>query len=343
MIRLLLVEDSLTIRDFLIEMLTQDGEIEIVACAKNGFESLALLEKCMPDVVLMDINMPIMDGLEATSKIMQTNPVPVVIMSATEDVKEVGLAMEAVKSGALALLEKPLSFTGRSEEISEFLNTIKAMSSVKVVKHRQLGFSKSREDVKTFVVPGIEVIGIATSTGGPAALQTLLSILPGDYPIPILVVQHIVKGFTAGMVNWLDGISRLRVRVAQQGEHIAPGNVYIANEGFHLGIDGQKRLLLIDAPPFGGFKPSANVLFESLAEVYGDSVLALILTGMGRDGVEGLTKVHNRRGTIIAQNEETCAVFGMPLAAVEAGLTDRIMSLQEIGSHLMGYYRSAST
>ena len=341
MIRLMLVEDSLTIREFLTAIVGQDPEIEIVAFAKNGLESLKLLEKHRPDVVLMDINMPVMDGLEATRRIMESIPTPVVIMSATCDVKEVELAMDAVSAGALALLEKPLSFEGASQQINEFIATVKAMSAVKVVKRRHCAPNETEAQFGEAPDRCFEVIGIATSTGGPPALAKILSSLPADFPFPILVVQHIVKGFMPGMVAWLDGLSRLRVTMARHGETINTGCVYLADDGFHLGIDGQKRLLLIDAPPVGGFRPSANILFESLADTYGERALAIILTGMGRDGVAGLQRLRNRRGTIIAQDETSCAVFGMPQAAIEAGLADSVLSLSGIGEYLMNQGRSS--
>jgi two-component system chemotaxis response regulator CheB len=349
MIRVLVTDDSPTAREFLVQILGSDPEIRVIGEASDGAEAVAATQRLRPDLVTMDIHMPRLDGMEATREIMITTPTPIVIVTGSHRACDVGASLEILRCGALDVLFKPPD--PRSADFPtaarRLIATVKAMAGVKVVRHwrpgRAAGGAASPATVT--VTPGearARIVAIAASTGGPAALQRLLSDLPATYPLPILVVQHITPGFTAGLAGWLAGTSRQRVKLAQQGEPLAPGTVYLAPDDLHLGTasrGGTSFVGLTPAPPIGGFRPSANHLFESVARDYGPAALALILTGMGDDGVTGLRAVRKAEGQVIAQDEKTSIVFGMPGAAVAAGLASTVLPLDLIAPRLMALAR----
>ena len=339
MIRTLVAEDSTTCRQVLVEILRSDPEIAVAGEAADGVEAVEMTKRLRPDVVTMDIRMPRLDGFEATKQIMIEVPTPIVIVSGSFDLHDVEVSMRTLRAGALAVAPKPLGL-GASDfekESRQFLATVKAMSQVKVVRHWR------ERPVSRPVAPAqprrggvrAEIVCVAASTGGPAALQKVLSELPGDFAAPLLVVQHIARGFVAGLAAWLNGECSLKVKVAEHGEALAPRTVYLAPDDCHLGVLGRDRALLSSAAPVGGFRPSASFLFESAARAFGASVAAVFLTGMGQDGVEGARAVREAGGRIVAQDEATSVVFGMPRAAIEAGLADLVLPLPAIASHLL--------
>lgn len=339
MIRVLIAEDSVTVRDLLENILGADPEIIVAGVARDGLEAVEMTRRLRPDVITMDINMPAMSGLEATKRIMNECPTPIVIISGSIDVREVGVSMAALQAGALALLEKPPAVgTAQFEEATHHLvSTVKAMADVKVVRHRQ-----HRQEPPTSAFRGepaprarTRIVALAASTGGPAALGRVLSDLPGDFPVPIVVVQHMARGFLGGFAAWLSGICALKVKLAAPGEPLMPSTVYIAGDDRHLGVTPDFRVRLDEGGPIGGFRPSANYLFASVAAVYGASSVAVILTGMGQDGLDGLSQLRAAGGRIIAQDEASCVVFGMPRAVIEAGLADAVLPLSLIGPHLV--------
>jgi two-component system chemotaxis response regulator CheB len=300
----------------------------------------------------MDLHMPRLDGLEATREIMIATPTPIVIVTGSLRARDVEASMEILKCGALDVLLKPPN-PGSAEfpaAARRLIAAVKAMASVKVVRHwRPSPRAGAASPAVAAVAPGearARVVAIATSTGGPAALQRLLSDLPDAYPLPILVVQHITPGFTAGLAAWLGGACRMRVKVAQQGEPLVPHTVYLAPDDVHLGTtykSGKGFAALNPALPIGGFRPSGNHLFESVARDYGSAALALILTGMGDDGVTGLRAIRSAGGQVIAQDEKTSIVFGMPGAAVAAGLAPIVLPLELIASRLVALASSSSS
>jgi two-component system chemotaxis response regulator CheB len=334
MIRVLIAEDSLTTRLLLAEILTSDPEIEVVGQAKDGVEAVALTRSLRPDLVTMDIHMPRMDGLQATKEIMITSPTPIVIITGSSMVGEVEGCMSALRAGALDVVSKPPDPTAPSfDEVSRRLvATIKALAGVKVVRHWRPAARAAPIEAVRRRGP---LVAIATSTGGPAALEQLFRGLAGNFPAPILVVQHIAPGFTAGLASWLNSVSDLRVKVAEQGEVLRPGTVYLAPDGQHLGVHEPSRISLSDAPPVGGFRPSGTFLFESVAAMAGCGAVAVILTGMGEDGVAGLRAIRAAGGQVIAQDEKSSVVFGMPGAAVAAGLVDQVLPLAAIAGRLV--------
>jgi two-component system chemotaxis response regulator CheB len=339
MIRVLIAEDSATVRELLGQILGSDPEIQVVGEAKNGEEAVALTKRLRPDLVTMDIRMPLMDGFEATKLIMVEAPTPIVIVSASVDGREVQVSMQALRVGALTIIAKPVgpSSPDFADESRRFVSTVKALSQVKVVRHwpdRQIqrpGPSPRTEEPR----PRAHIVAMAASTGGPAALCQVLSELPATLPVPVLVVQHIANGFLSGFASWLNASLSLKVRVAEPGEPPLPRTIYVPPDDRHLGVDGAGKLVVSNAALVGGFRPSASFLFESVGRTFGASALAVVLTGMGQDGVEGLRVIHRAGGQILAQDEESSVVFGMPGAVVQAGLASAVVPLKEMAGRVL--------
>ncbi len=346
MIRALIAEDSQTTRELLVAILGADPELQVVGEAKDGIEAVEMTRRLRPDVVTMDIRMPRMDGFEATRQIMAQIPTPIVVVSASVDAREVQVSMDALRLGALTVLAKPPGPESPrfDEHARRFADTIKAMSQVKVVRRWAHTEPPAPARPQALRQGGrVQVVAIGASTGGPAALARILSDIPGDLAVPVLVVQHIARGFTQGLASWLNASSALRVKVGEQGEALAPRTVYLAPDGRHMGVSADRALIRItDAAPVGGFRPSATLLFQSVAQAFGASTLALILTGMGEDGVAGLTSVRQAGGKIVAQDEASSVVFGMPGAAVAAGLADLTLPLQVIAERLPSWINKGS-
>jgi two-component system chemotaxis response regulator CheB len=322
----------------LVALLSGDPEIEIAGVAKDGREAVELAKSLRPDVITMDILMPHLDGFEATKRIMVEAPTPIVIISAVVDSDAVEISMRALGLGALAVIGKPV--TTRSpvfEQVCRHLvATVKAMAKVRVVRQWPDRSSVVRDTAADRRLPRrrYKMIAIAASTGGPAALHRLFGDLPANLRLPILVVQHIADGFVGGFAEWLNAASGLRIKVAQDGEPLQPNCVYVAPDDRHLGVSRRSAILLSSADAIDGFRPSGSFLFESVANAYGPSALSVILTGMGRDGVEGLKAVRAVGGTILAQDEASSTVFGMPGAAIAAGVADAVLPLGAIAPHI---------
>jgi two-component system, chemotaxis family, protein-glutamate methylesterase/glutaminase len=336
MIKVLVVDDSDTARALLAAVLRADPGVEVVGEARDGAEAVALTQRLRPDVVTMDLHMPRLDGFAATKEIMITAPTPIVIVTSSTKASEAEGAVHALRVGAMAVLQKPPgpNAPGFAEAARQLVDTVKAMSQVKVVRHWRPAPAPHRPRKLTPGGPRAAAVAVATSTGGPAALQRLLGALPADFPAPLLVVQHITPGFTPGLVSWLNTVCDLRVKLAEHGEPLAAATVYLAPDHRHLGVTGRTAVAVSDAPPVGGFRPSGTFLFESVARAFGPAALAVILTGMGDDGVAGLRAVRQAGGRVLAQDEETSVVFGMPGAAVAANLADAVLPLDHIAPRL---------
>lgn len=326
--------------ELLASMLESDDDIEVVGRAKNGQEAVAMTKSLQPDVVVMDIHMPVLDGFRATRQIMIEMPTPIVIVSATLDVRAVDVSLHALRLGALSVLEKPLGpgAADFSDTCRRFVATVRAMSAVKVVRHWPSSSSiPPPEAAQTESRSQIQLIAIAASTGGPTALLRLLSDLPASLAVPVLVVQHMAPGFIGGLASWLGDGCGLKVKVAEQEERMVGGTVYLAPDDRHLGVTDRRSLHISNTPAIGGFRPSGNFLFESVARVYGSAAAGVILTGMGDDGCSGLVALRRAGGRIIAQDEATSVVFGMPAAAIAAGLPHITLPLELIGSRLQAW------
>jgi two-component system chemotaxis response regulator CheB len=338
MIRVLVVDDSPTARALLKDILSGDPEVEVAGEARDGAEAVERTQRLRPDVVTMDLHMPRLDGLEATREIMITAPTPIVLVTASTRADDAGLAMEALRAGAVAVLLKPAGPGPRHDAAArELLDTVKAMAAVKVVRHWRPSAARAAPAPPTAPAgdgPRARLVAIATSTGGPVALQRALAGLPVGFAAPLLVVQHITPGFTAGLADWLASSCGLPVKIAAHGEALAARAVYLAPDGRHLGVTRQGRVALADTPPVGGFRPSATHLFESAAHAYGAAAVGVILTGMGEDGVAGLRELRRVGGRVLAQDEASSVVYGMPGAAVAAGLADQVLPLDLIAGRL---------
>lgn len=336
-VRVVVAEDSITARHLLVTVLRDDPAIEVVGEAANGVEAIELIRRLRPSVVVMDIRMPVMDGFEATKRIMIESPTPVVIVTAAAD-PDVELSLRAVQVGALALLAKPAAPSAPEFPVqaARLVSLVKAFADVKVVRRRRAFDHDAAPagDAAAPVAATVEIVAIAASTGGPAALYRLLERLPRTSGAPFLVVQHISEGFTAGLVSWLSSGTPLPVKTAEHGERLAPGTIYVAPEHRHLEVTRRRTVALLDQPPVGGFRPSATVLFRSVAAVYGPAATAVVLTGMGRDGFDGVVAVKKAGGRVLAQDEATSVVFGMPGAIVAQGLADLVGPVEVLAERL---------
>jgi len=336
-IQVLVTDDSALFRNAFVAFLETDPELHVVATAKNGHEAVELVQRHRPDVVTMDVNMPVMNGYEAVEQIMARCPTPVVMVTGSPSKQEKQSVIKALALGAVEVEAKPdLTQPGDAEPLRNLIERIKRCSTAHVVRH--IGGLRKRAQYPAAPVEtrqSAAVVAIACSTGGPAALAEILPALPSDLGAAVLVVQHITEGFTRTLVEWLQSLTPLHVREGERGMPLAPGTVIIAPPGRHMRVDSSGKLHLLDLPPIHGCKPSGDVLLTSVAETFGDRAVGVILTGMGSDGTDGLLSIRNRGGVTIAQDEASCAIFGMPKSAIEAGAVDRIVPLAEIPAEIV--------
>lgn len=348
-IRVLVVEDSLTVRQLLVEILNSAPGFIVVGQAGNGAEAVEAARRLTPDLITMDVHMPVMDGLDATRQIMLEQPTPIVIVSNTISRTDVDAALNATRAGALMVLPKPGNPEAPEFEASqqEFIAMARAMANVRVVRRWGGGAAAPRPFRSNAAsvmgeAPGQKLIAIGTSTGGPAALHRIIGDLPDGFPVPVVVVQHMAHGFIHGLADWLKDSTRKSVVVAEAGVSVVPGVIYIAADDRHFGVTSSGRIQLSDAEPTNGFRPSVDHLFHSCAAAYGPGLTAVILTGMGQDGVAGLRAAYAAGARVIAQDEESSIVFGMAQAAIQAGVVDEVLPLDQIAPRLATMFRSAA-
>lgn len=335
-IKVLVVDDSAFMRQLLSMMLESDPQIKVVATARDGAEGIEKIKTLKPDLVTLDVEMPRMDGLSALKIIMRECPVPVLIVhSLTTEGAEITL--EALKLGAIDFIPKQLSYV--SSDIarikSELIQKVKSIVKSKYIRRKIYGFKVEQQKELVFksVKRNFEVVAIGVSTGGPIALQEVLSKIPENFPVGIVIAQHMPPNFTKLLAERLNSISKIEVKEAQTGDVVQPKLALIAQGGKNLIFEKSSygKIVKITDKPDTLYKPSVDVMMESASEVFGDKVLGVIMTGMGKDGVEGLKKVKQKGGYIIAQNEDTCVVYGMPRAVVDAGIADSVLPLDKIG------------
>lgn len=336
-INVMVVEDSIVARQLLVHILTSDPAIRVVGCATSGEEAIAMLAEAKPDVVTMDIVMPKMDGFETTRLLMETQPLPIVIVSSNYDPNNIAQTFRALEAGAVAAVEKPPGLQDPTHAVraKKLIDTVKAMSEVRVVRR----WPKTRAPVEAPppVVKSsgeIRLIAIGASTGGPVVLQTILTRVAKPLPVPVVVVQHISSGFIQGLADWLNVVTGLQVKVAGDGERLLPGTVYLAPDDCQMKVQAGGRLACVQAGAENGLRPSVSYLFRSVAATYRDSAVGILLTGMGRDGAAELKLMRDSGAITIAQDKESSVVFGMPGEAVKCGAAVHVLPPESIGDAL---------
>ncbi|HEY1597331.1 MAG TPA: chemotaxis-specific protein-glutamate methyltransferase CheB [Thermoleophilaceae bacterium] len=340
-LRVLVTEDSVVARALLVSIINRDPGLEVVGEARDGEQAVKLAAELRPNVITMDVHMPKLDGLEATRRIMGETPTPIIVISAI-DPKDVKVSFEAMGSGALAVLAKPTGPTAPDfdERASEIVNTLKTMAGVRVVTRRPRLAPSPTADPRpptpaTTTRRRADIVAIGSSTGGPDALGKIIGALPAAAPVPILIVQHITVGFHQGLVDWLDNVTPLSVKLGEQGHRPVAGEVILAPGEHHMAIDASKRITLTEESPVRGHRPSATHLFHSITKVYGPNALGVILTGMGDDGADGLVELRRAGGWVIGQDEATSVVYGMPREAAARGAVCEVRPLPEIAGAIV--------
>lgn len=333
MIRVLLAEKSNETREALAAFLRSDPEFSLLAETTDGLRAVALARTLKPSLVIVGSRLSRLNGFEATKEIMTEAPAPIVVVAERPGAEDVEASIRALRMGALAVMSGPFA---SEEDRVRTLAKLRAMAGVKVVRRWRERLRAAPAGPPPALVSGAppRLVAVAASTGGPAALQTIFSTLPGNFTAPILAVQHIAPGFIEGLVAWLNADCALRVKIAEHGEALRPRTIYFAPDNVHLALEDRAAIALVRGAPVLGFRPSANVLFESVAKTFGSEALNLILTGMGQDGVEGLRKARAAGARVIAQDEASSIVFGMPQAAIKAGLASQVLALSRIAAGL---------
>lgn len=343
MIKVLVVEDSPSVREFLVHILGADPGIQVVGTARDGEEALAAVKRYRPDVITMDIHIPKWNGLDTTRRIMEIDPTPIIIViaAADDDDREIVTTFDALEAGALAMLRRPTGIGHPDHEATarELVQTVKLMAEVKVVRRwprRRPGEPSPRPvEMGLAQAPAkLRIVAIGASTGGPPALQTILAALPKSFPVPVVIVQHMAAGFSRGFMEWLAQSSVLPVHLATHGEVMLPGHVYLAPDEVQMKVARHERIMLTQDEPENGLRPSVSYLFRSVAEVYGCDAVAGLLTGMGRDGAEELRLLKEKGAVTFAQDKESSVVHGMPGEAIRLDAAMLVLPPEKIAAVL---------
>ena len=365
-IRVLLVEDSPVVLIILKRIFVSSPEIEVVGTAENGLDALELIPKIHPDVICTDLHMAQMNGLEFIREVMVKFPRPILVISASVQAQDTYNVFQLLEAGAVDVFPKPTS--GRASDYEdlklELTAKIKILSGVKVFTRHQKkagnldlgskgtaevlsGINPERENnhqspITNYQLPItndksqiIKIVAIGASTGGPQALHTIISQLPANFPVPVICVQHISEGFLKGLVDWLASGSKLKVKIATAGELPQPGSIYFPPEKRHLELDKSGRFIYSNGLPFNGHCPSVTITFNSVASFYNRTAVGVLLTGMGKDGADGMLAIAEAGGMTIAQDETTSIVFGMPKEAISLGAVQYILPITGIAPLLL--------
>lgn len=350
-IKVLVVDDSAFMRKFIGDIIKEDSSLELVGTVRTGEELLKKREKIAPDVITLDVEMPGLGGLETLRKIMKEAPLPVIMVSSlTREGSDT--TIEALSAGAVDFITKPSLVKGESPaEISKVLpEKIRAAAEARVKEQRGRSGGAAEEDLSSgshpvslepktvsrsiaaapFRLPARHIVAIGTSTGGPKALEVVMQGLPKNLPAAVLITQHMPAGFTESLARRLDRVSPLQVAEAQHGVQIADGHAYLAKGGYHLVLNKNGELVLSSADPVQHVRPSVDVMMESLVQIFGGSIVGVILTGMGRDGTEGVKLIKEKGGKAIAQEPSTAVIPSMPQSAINSGQVDAVVPLEKV-------------
>lgn len=344
MIQILIADDSPVMARLLTSIFEKESDFSVVGVAKNGREAVEMAGILKPDLITMDVKMPVMDGFDATRMIMSIHPIPIVIVSSAVNDKELSATFRAIQEGALAVIQKPqgLGFPEYQTIRNELIQTVRAMAKVDLSRCRKI-FSVKMEE-KIALLPATpptlrkcEMIAIGCSTGGPRVLQEIFSVLPGNVTVPIVVVQHISHGFIDGLISWLKGSSVLNFKLASQDEYLLPGTVYFAPDDYHLQIVRDSHGLkasLLQSPAINEFRPSITPLFTSVAIACPGASAGVLLTGMGADGAKGLLAMRKAGCHTFVQDEASCVVNSMPHEAIVLGAVDNVVKLGQLPDYI---------
>ena len=340
-VRVLIVDDSPVAREVLKSVLEADAGIRVVGMAGTGHEAVELTGRLRPDLVTMDLVMPGMDGMEATQRIMARYPTPILFLSAFIGREGSYSRSDALAAGALDVVEKPPAMPDPlwQTEAGSLVQKVKSLAQVTVVTHMHRASRHERPASSAVRPAATHVVAIGASTGGPKVLDELLSSLPASYGPAVIVVQHMADGFLPAMVESLRQRCALRIRVAQTGDRLQAGHVLFAPPASHLTVFRNGRVRIEEGEPVGGFRPSIDITFASLARTWGANASGVLLTGMGTDGAAGLLAIRQAGGTTLVQDEESCVVFGMPRAAIELGAAQHVLAPAGLRRHLLALRR----
>lgn len=346
-IRVLVVEDSTVCRDLLISLFQSSPDFEVIGVARHGLEGLRLAKRLLPDVITMDVFMPQMDGYQATRQIMEQAPCPIVMVTNGLRKEENQLTFNALQAGAVSILHKP-TLNDSPDSLQQLLQQVRLMAELRVVRRRPQSVSSpvvAQTTVPKLILPSkidqtqsqpaVKMVVLAASTGGPTALAHILGELPADFPVPILIVQHMTAGFETGFAAWLNSKVSLPVGVAQARQWPKAGEVWLAPQDHHLVVDQRGYLALQKNGANVGPGQAADHLFTSVARIYGRQAIGVILTGMGRDGAAGLQAMRRAGAHTIAQDEASCVIFGMPEVAIRLGAAGQVQPLANIANTIM--------
>jgi len=335
MIRVLVVDDSPSVRALLAHILGADPALQVVGCAVDGAEGVAMAQQLRPDVITMDLRMPVLDGFEATRRIMQLCPTPVVAVSGVDSHAEVEAGFRAIEAGALVLVRRPpgLSHPEHAASAQALLRTVKSMAEVRVVR-RWDGSRAAAPGVRAAAPGPRRLVAIGASTGGPAVLRDILAELGPRFPLPLVIVQHIAPGFSEGLAEWLRQASGFQVELARHGQRLAPGRAYLAPDGYQPGVTRSLEMVLSHGAPEHGMRPAVDHLFRSLPPGLRAETVAVLLTGMGKDGALELKRLRDAGAVTIVQDRGSAAVYGMPGEALRLGAAMLVLEPARIGKAL---------
>lgn len=344
MINILIVDDSKVETELFKHILNAESDMKVIACARNGAEAVEMAAQYSPDLITMDLEMPVMDGHTATRLIMSQSPVPIVVISSKLNDSSRDMSYLALEAGAVSVLAKP-DAKSMDEFRKQLIDTVRSMAEIKVIKRRftqPLSPIKSakKQHFPTVIPPAghFEIVAIGTSVGGPQALKNIISQLPSSFPVPIVIVQHMTTGFIEGFTQWLNTNSTLTVKNAEQNEVLRKGFVYFAPDHLHLTVERSPKGLiakLIKDKPVSGFCPSITVLLQSIAKTCHNKAVGILLTGMGNDGAEGLHALKKAGGHTLIQDKKSCVVFGMGNVAFSMGAVDHVIEINQMPSYLI--------